>query len=49
MRRGEVSADEWTIPTNFYKIEREVIPLSAFAQAVPAAVPKIGKALFFTT
>jgi integrase len=51
MRLGEVSGDEWTIPQERYKTGLElVIPLSANAQAVLAAVPKIGKSgLVFTT
>jgi integrase len=51
MRRGEVSGDEWTIPQERYKTGLElVIPLSDAAQAVLAAVPKVGKAGFvFTT
>jgi integrase len=51
MRRGEVSGEEWTIPQERYKTGLElVIPLSAAAQAVLAAVPKIGKSgLVFTT
>jgi integrase len=51
MRRGEVSGDEWTIPQERYKTGLElVIPLSGIAQAVLAAVPKIGKSgLVFTT
>jgi integrase len=51
MRRGEISGDEWTIPQERYKTGLElVIPLSANAQAVLAAVPKIGKSgLVFTT
>ena len=51
MRRGEVSGDEWTIPQERYKTGLElVIPLSDAAQAVLAAMPKIGKVgLVFTT
>jgi integrase len=51
MRRGEVSGEEWTIPQERYKTGLElVIPLSATAQALLAAVPKIGKSgLVFTT
>jgi len=51
MRRGEVSGDEWTIPQERYKTGLElVIPLSDAAQAVLAAMPKIGKSgLVFTT
>jgi integrase len=51
MRRNEVSGDEWTIPQERYKTGLElVIPLSGTAQALMAAVPKIGKAGFiFTT
>jgi integrase len=51
MRRGEVSAEEWTIPQERYKTGLElVVPLSDAAVAVLAAVPKIGKSgLVFTT
>jgi integrase len=51
MRRGEVAGDEWTIPQERYKTGLElVIPLSDAAQAVLAAVPRIGKSGFvFTT
>jgi integrase len=51
MRRGEVSGEEWTIPQERYKTGLElVIPLSDAAQAVLAAMPKIGKVgLVFTT
>ena len=51
MRRGEVFGDEWTIPQERYKTGLElVIPLSDAAQAVLAAMPKIGKVgLVFTT
>jgi integrase len=51
MRRGEVSGDEWTIPQERYKTGLElVIPLSAAAQVVLTAIPKIGKSGFvFTT
>jgi integrase len=46
-----VSGDEWTIPQERYKTGLElVIPLSDAAQAVLAAMPKIGKVgLVFTT
>ncbi len=51
MKRGEVSGDEWTIPQERYKTGLElVIPLSAAAQGVLSAVPKIGKSGYvFTT
>jgi integrase len=51
MKRGEVSGDEWTIPQERYKTGLElVVPLSPAAQAVLAAVPKVGKSGFvFTT
>jgi integrase len=51
MKRGEVAGDEWTIPQERYKTGLElVIPLIPAAQAVLAAVPKIGKSGFvFTT
>ena len=51
MRRREVSGEEWTIPQERYKTGLElVIPLSAAAQALLAAVPKIAKSgLVFTT
>jgi integrase len=51
MRRSEVAGDEWIIPQERYKTGFElVIPLSRAAQAVLAAVPRIGKSgLVFTT
>jgi integrase len=51
MRRGEVSGNEWIIPQARYKTGLElVIPLSSAAQAVLAAVPRIGTSGFvFTT
>lgn len=51
MRRSEVAGHDWIIPQERYKTGLElVIPLSAAAQAVLAAVPKIGKSgLVFTT
>jgi integrase len=51
MRSGEVVGDVWIIPQERYKTGLElVIPLSAAAQAVLAAVPKILKSGFvFTT
>jgi integrase len=51
MRRREVSGEEWTIPQERYKTGLElVVPLSAAAQALLAALPKIGKSgLVFTT
>ena len=51
MRRSEVVGKEWIIPQERYKTGLElVIPLSPAAQAVLAAVPKIGKSGFvFTT
>jgi integrase len=51
MRRGEMSGDEWTVPPERYKTGLElVIPLSPAAQAVLAALPRIGKSgLVFTT
>ncbi len=51
MRRSEVVGKDWIIPQARYKTGLElVIPLSAAAQAVLAAVPRIGKSDFmFTT
>ena len=51
MRRSEVVGNDWIIPQERYKTGLElVIPLSPAAQAVLAAVPKIGKSgLVFTT
>ncbi len=51
MRRSEVAGKEWIIPQARYKTGLElVIPLSPSAQALLAAVPKIGKSgLVFTT
>ena len=51
MRRSEVAGDDWIIPQERYKTGLElVIPLSPAAQAVLAAVPRIGKSGFvFTT
>ena len=51
MRRSEVVGNDWIIPQERYKTGLElVIPLSPAAQAVLAAVPKIGKSGFvFTT
>jgi integrase len=51
MRRSEVASDEWIIPQGRYKTGLElVIPVSPAAQAVLAAVPRIGKSGFvFTT
>jgi integrase len=51
MRRSEVIGDEWIIPPARYKTGLElVIPLSSAAQAVLAAVPRIGTSSFvFTT
>ena len=51
MRRNEVVGNDWIIPQERYKTGLElVIPLSPLAQAVLAAVPKIGKTgLVFTT
>jgi integrase len=51
MRCNEIAGDEWIIPQERYKTGLElVIPLSLAAQAVLAAVPRIGKSGFvFTT
>ena len=51
MRRSEVTGSDWIIPQERYKTGLElVIPLSPAAQAVLAAVPRIGKSgLVFTT
>ena len=51
IRRSEVAGKEWIIPQERYKTGLElVIPLSPSAQALLAAVPKIGKSGFvFTT
>jgi integrase len=51
MRCNEIAGDEWIIPQERYKTGLElVIPLSPAAQAVLAAVPRIGKSGFvFTT
>jgi len=51
IRRSEVAGKEWIIPQERYKTRLElVIPLSPSAQALLAAVPKIGKSGFvFTT
>ena len=51
MRRNEIVGNEWIIPQERYKTGLElVIPLSPAAQAVVAAVPRIGKSgLVFTT
>jgi integrase len=51
MRRGEVSEGEWSIPQERYKTGLElVVPLSPAAEAVLAAVPKVGKSGYvFTT
>ena len=44
MRRSEVVGKDWIIPQERYKTGLElVIPLSPAAQAVLAALPKIGK------
>ncbi len=51
MRRSEVIGSDWIIPQERYKTGLElVIPMSPGAQAVLAAVPKIGRSGFvFTT
>jgi integrase len=51
MRRNEVVGREWIVPQERYKTGLELaIPLSPMAQAVFAAVPKIGRSgLVFTT
>jgi integrase len=51
MRDNEIVGSEWIIPQERYKTGLElVIPLSPAAQAVLAAVPRIGKSgLVFTT
>jgi integrase len=47
MRRSEVVGKDWIIPQERYKTGLElVIPLSPAAQAVLAALPKIGKGAF---
>jgi integrase len=51
MRRSELVVQDWIIPQERYKTGLElVIPLSALAQTVLSAMPKIGKSgLVFTT
>jgi hypothetical protein len=51
MRRSEVIGSDWVIPQERYKTGLElVIPLSSAAQALLAAVPRIGKSIaVFTT
>jgi integrase len=50
MRRSEVVADDWIIPSERYKTGKElVIPLSPAAKAVLANVPQLGAAGFVFT
>jgi integrase len=51
MRRSEVVGDDWVIPPDRYKTNKElVIPLSPAAKAMLAKIPQIGNAGFvFTT